>query len=200
MLKTKSISCWPHLEIPPAARPLSLAKLIPQRAQTSANCCSWQLQHSVQGPTVSNVNRCCALIQNIYLARFPLLFPGQDGPIKRGQDGIGFSKLPESSFKSTNVTSAYKLRKEWHSRSPLTNSPVYTQTRERCGTPLSPWQAMNFTWMQPAPIEGTSWLPHKRFWPERVPGTRSRERTRAQPGFVRWHLGEHKALPRAEWK
>lgn len=70
-----------------------------------------QPQHSEQGPTVSDVNRCCILIQNIYLVGFLLLFPVQGSPIKQGQDGIGFSKLPESSFKSTNITSEYKLGK-----------------------------------------------------------------------------------------
>lgn len=39
MLKTKSLSYWPHLKIPPIAWPLSLVELIPQRAQASANCC-----------------------------------------------------------------------------------------------------------------------------------------------------------------
>lgn len=165
------MSDYPCLEMPPTARALSPVELIPQKAQTSADAVPTQPQHRAQGPTVSNVNRCCVLIQNIYLARFLLLFPGQDSPIKQGQDGTGFSELPESSFKSTNTTSAYKLRKEWHSWSLLTNSPVYIQIRGHCGTSLSPWQAVNFTWTQPTPIDGTLWLPHKRFWPERVART-----------------------------
>lgn len=59
------------------------------------------------------------------------------------------------------------------------DSPVDIQEREHCGTSLSLRQAMNFTWMQPAPRDGTLWPTHKRFWPESVPRTCSWKQTRS---------------------